>query len=153
MHLERRLADRGHAVVVVAEGCGRDLADEASAPRDASGNLRFTASELDIGKHLKRVICQYFEERRVPYTFKYIDPSYTIRSVPADATDSVFCAELARYAVHAGMAGKTDMMIGRLHRAFTHVPLPLVLSAKKRIDPSGELWLAVTESTGQPRFT
>jgi 6-phosphofructokinase 1 len=75
-----------------------------------------------------------------------------IRGVTADAIDSVFCAELARYAVHAAMAGKTDMMIGRLHRAFTHVPLSLVLSEKKRIDPDGALWLGVTESTGQPSF-
>jgi hypothetical protein len=33
------------------------------------------------------------------------------------------------------------------------VPLPLALSEKKRIDPDKELWLAVTETTGQPKFT
>lgn len=152
-HLEKRLAERRHAVIVVAEGCGAQLFGEgAEAPRDASGNLRFQASELDIGKHLQRSIARHFEEKNIPVTLKYIDPSYMLRGVPAGAIDAVFCAELARYAVHAAMAGKTDMMIGRLHRAFTHVPLPLVLSGTKRIDPDGELWLAVTESTGQPRF-
>ena len=75
-----------------------------------------------------------------------------VRGVRAEANDAVFCDELARYAVHAAMAGKTDILVGRLHRAFTHVPLPLALSEKKRIDPDKELWLAVTETTGQPRF-
>ena len=152
-HLERRLSERHHAVIVVAEGCATQLlqgADLNDVPRDASGNIRF--AELDVGKYLQKVITKHFKERNIPLTLKYIDPSYMLRGVPAGAIDSVFCAELARYAVHAAMAGKTDMMIGRLHRAFTHVPLPLVLSKKKRIDPDSELWLAVTESTGQPRF-
>lgn len=151
-HLEWRLTQRGHAVVVVAEGCGRHLATEDAAPRDASGNLRFASAELDIGKYLCGRIDEHFTARAIPHTLKYIDPSYMLRGVPANAMDSVFCAELARNAVHAAMAGKTDMLIGRLHRAFTYVPLQLVLSAKKRMDPDGELWLAVTESTGQPRF-
>ena len=159
-YLERRLVRRGHAVLVVAEGCGKMLADvpspgasgPPSALRDPSGNLRWSSSSLDIGKHLKRAITTHFEERKIPLTLKYIDPSYMIRGGTAHAIDSVFCAELARYAVHAAMAGKTDMMVGRLHRSFTHVPLPLVLSEKKRLDPDGDLWLAVTESTGQPAF-
>ncbi len=152
-HLERRLAERHHAVVVVAEGCATHLIhaiEGQDVPRDASGNIRF--QELDVGKFVQRAITKHFADRKFPITLKYIDPSYMLRGVPASAIDSVFCAELARYACHAAMAGKTDMMIGRLHRAFTHVPLPLVLSKKKRIDPDSELWLAVTESTGQPRF-
>jgi 6-phosphofructokinase 1 len=154
-YLERRLTERGHAVVVVAEGCGTQLAAataDASAPRDPSGNLRFSESELDIGQHLKSEIGAHFEAKKLPFTLKYIDPSYMIRGVPANAIDAVFCADLARNAVHAAMAGKTDIMVGRLHRCFTHVPLPLVLSRKKRVDPHGDLWLSVTESTGQGRF-
>jgi len=153
--LERRMRDRGHAVVVVAEGCGRQLAEAQGGAehRDASGNLRFAAGELDIGPHLKHAIEAHFAEKKVPITLKYIDPSYMIRGVPANAIDAVFCDELARYAAHAAMAGKTDVMIGRWHRSFTHVPLGLALSEKKRIDPGKELWLAVTETTGQPRFT
>jgi 6-phosphofructokinase 1 len=154
-YLERRLALRSHAVIVVAEGCGAELVDQTSglgAPRDASGNISFAAPELDIGVYLKRAILRHFADRGTPVTLKYIDPSYVLRGVPAGAMDAAFCGDLARNAVHAAMAGKTDMMIGRLHRAFTHVPLPLVLSEKKRIDPHGELWLAVTEATGQPPF-
>lgn len=150
--LEGRLEERGHAVVVVAEGCGAHLVPEDEAPHDASGNVRLSSKELDIGAHLKRVIDAHFARKGVAIALKYIDPSYMIRGVPANAVDAVFCDELARYAAHAAMAGKTDIMIGRLHRCFTHVPLPLALGEKKRIDPDRELWLAVTETTGQPKL-
>jgi 6-phosphofructokinase 1 len=149
-YLERRLESRGHAVIVVAEGCGMRLA--AAGPRDPSGNLRFSSAELDIGTYLKERIDRHFDELAVPITLKYIDPSYMLRGVPATAIDAVFCDELARHAAHAAMAGKTDVMVGRWHRSFTHVPLSLALSEKKAIDPDKELWLAVTETTGQPRF-
>ena len=159
-HLEQRLATRSHAVVVVAEGCGKKLlrsvqrsGEGVEVPRDASGNLRFASPELDIGEHLKIAIERHFAEREIPMTLKYIDPSYMVRGVPANAVDAVFGADLARHAVHAGMAGKTDMMIGRVHSCFVDVPLPLVHSETKRIDPNGDLWLAVTSSTGQPIFT
>lgn len=151
--LEQRLKSRGHAVVVVAEGCGVRLTrDETKGERDASGNLRFGDASLDIGTHLKQRIQEHFDEQKTSITLKYIDPSYMLRGVPANAMDAVFCDELARYAAHAAMAGKTDVMVGRWHRSFTHVPLQLALSEKKRIDPDKELWLAVTETTGQPRF-
>ena len=154
--LEKRLKDRGHAVVVVAEGCGMLLAESAEKEKngehDASGNLRFGSAGLDIGTHLKERIEEHFAKAKTAITLKYIDPSYMLRGVPANAMDAVFCDELARYAAHAAMAGKTDVMVGRWHRAFTHVPLELALSEKKRIDPDKELWLAVTETTGQPRF-
>jgi len=157
-YLEKRLKARGHAVIVVAEGCGMRLAKgDASqvageGPHDASGNLRFGSAELDIGTHLKDRIDHHFEKAGIPITIKYIDPSYMLRGVPANAMDAVFCDQLARDAAHAAMAGKTDVMVGRWHRSFTHVPLALALSSKRRIDPDKELWLAVTETTGQPRL-
>jgi 6-phosphofructokinase 1 len=152
-YLEKRITTRGHAVLVVAEGCGTKLVHPADAPRDASGNVQFQDDSLDIGAHLKKAVADHFAERKIPITLKYIDPSYMVRGVRAEANDAVFCDELARYAVHAAMAGKTDIMVGRWHRSFTHVPLPLALSEKKRIDPDKELWLAVIETTGQPRFS
>ncbi|MCW5831856.1 MAG: ATP-dependent 6-phosphofructokinase [Labilithrix sp.] len=151
-HVERRLETRGHAVIVVAEGCGAILAG-ADPVRDPSGNMAYGADAVDIGRHLKSAIEKHLDGRRLPHSVKYIDPSYMIRGVAAGAIDSIFCADLARAAVHAAMAGKTDVMIGRLHRAFTHVPLPLALAERKRIDPRGELWLSVMESTGQPRLS
>jgi len=147
--LEHRLQVRNHAVIVVAEGCGATLAG-ATAERDASGNLRYASAEADIGPRLREAITGHFKGKGLPITVKYIDPSYMIRSVPANASDSVFCNALARNAVHAGMAGRTDVVIGRLHRVFTHVPIALATGTKKRIAPDGELWQAVLETTGQP---
>jgi 6-phosphofructokinase 1 len=149
--LERRLGERGHAVIVVAEGCGASLVGEG-AERDASGNVRYASKDLDIGTFLRDRITAYLKQRGIESTVKYIDPSYMIRSVPANAHDSIFCDALARNAVHAGMAGKTDVVIGRIHRVFTHLPLPVAIGQKKRVNPDGGTWLAVTEATGQPRL-
>ena len=146
--LERRLEERGHAVVVVAEGCGAALAG-ANAERDASGNVRYASADADIGPWLRDAVVRHFKQAGTPATVKYIDPSYMIRSVRANATDAVYASALARHAVHAGMAGRTDLLIGRMHRVFTHVPLALATRAKRRIDPDGELWHAVLETTGQ----
>jgi len=149
--LERRLAERAHAVIVVAEGAGQDLCvdqapgDERGAT-DASGNLRLK----DIGLVLRDTILLYFAERRIDVTLKYIDPSYQIRSVPASPGDSVFCWNMARNAVHAAMAGNTDMLIGRWHGRFVHVPLPLATRFRKQVDLHEDLWMSVLEATGQP---
>jgi 6-phosphofructokinase 1 len=149
--LERRLARRAHAVIVVAEGAGQDLcagaATASGAPaRDASGNLRLQ----DIGLVLRDRINRHFAARGVDVTLKYIDPSYQIRSVPASAADSVFCWNMARNAVHAAMAGNTEMIIGQWHGHFVHVPLPLVTRFRKQVDVHDDLWLSVLEATGQP---
>ena len=145
--LRARLARRGHAVVVVAEGCGKSLATP-SAERDASGNLRYASSSLDIGVHLRDALARYFAEARVPVTIKYIDPSYTIRAAVASSSDAIYCAELARNAAHAAMAGRTGVLVGRVRGAFAHVPLERVAGAERRVDAA--LWAAVREITGQP---
>jgi 6-phosphofructokinase 1 len=83
-------------------------------------------------------------------TLKYIDPSYTIRSMPASAYDSAFCLQLGHYAVHAGMAGRTNMLVGHWNDRFTHVPIPLAVKTRKKLDPQGALWSSVLAATGQP---
>ncbi len=147
--LEARLRDRQHALIVVAEGCTQPFADGTGA-RDASGNVRYASGGLDVGARLRDAIIAHFERRQLPLTLKYIDPSYLIRSVPANASDRIFCDGLARAAVHAAMAGKTDMVVGRWCGMFTHVPIPVATDGRKRIDPEGSLWLSVVEATGQP---
>jgi len=144
--LEKRLADRGHAVIVVAEGAGQDLMGGVGEERDESGNLRYK----DIGAFLRDRIAEHFHSRGVPINLKYFDPSYIIRSIPANGDDSLLCNGLARHAVHAAMAGKTDVLIGLMHDVFIHVPIPLVIRGRKRISPEGELWMGVIEATGQP---
>lgn len=143
--LERRMDERGHAVIVVAEGAGQHLF-EGEAGRDASGNPK----HHDIGLHLKKEIVAYFAAAGRPVTLKYFDPSYMIRSVPANSDDSVFCNSLARHAAHCGMAGKTDVTIGYFHDLFLHLPIQLVTSRRKRMSPEGRLWMSVIETTGQP---
>jgi 6-phosphofructokinase 1 len=145
--LEARLKRHAHAVIVVAEGAGQDLCGaNGVASTDASGNARLG----DIGTVLRDRTIAHFRARGVDVTLKYIDPSYSIRSVPASPTDSVYCWHLARNAVHAAMAGNTELLIGRWGGRFVHVPLPLATRFRKLVDTTGDLWMSVVESTGQP---
>ena len=147
MHeLCRRLEHRGHAVIVVAEGAGQHLM-AGSEERDASGNVKHG----DIGTFLRDAIVKRFRESKTPISLKYIDPSYAIRSVRATPHDSAFCLLLGHNAVHAGMSGRTDMVVGFWNHQFTHVPIALAVSKRKKIDPEGALWTGVLASTGQPR--
>ena len=143
--LEKRLARRGHAVVVVAEGAGQDILG-ATMERDASGNKRLN----DIGIFLREKIKEHFQKIGMELNLKYIDPSYIIRSVPADANDSAFCLLLGHNAVHAGMTGRTNMVVGDWHNEFAHIPIPLAVSKRKKIDPKGRVWSSVRAATGQP---
>lgn len=147
--LAKRLAARDHAVVVVAEGCTW-LLGEREAERDASGNVRYASGALDVGAHLRDDMIAYFKERSIPITLKYIDPSYVIRSVGANTGDRILCDSLARHAVHAAMAGKTDVVIGRWCGLFTHVPIPVATASRKSIYPEGSIWMSVLDATGQP---
>jgi 6-phosphofructokinase 1 len=144
--LEERLAQRGHAVIVVAEGAGQDLLAQ-TAECDASGNVRYG----DIGIFLRDRIKEHFSQTGRKVELKYIDPSYTIRSLPADAWDSAFCLLLGQYAVHAGMAGRTDMIVAYWNHQGTHVPISLAVSQRKKLDPEGWIWSSVLAITGQPR--
>ena len=143
--LEQRLTDRRHAVVVVAEGAGQDLIDGGRGECDPSGNVRLK----DVGRFLRRRFRDHFRERGLPVDVKYIDPSYIIRSQPANSLDSSFCLMLGQYAAHAGMAGRTSMMVGFWNQHFTHVPLR-VITRRKQLEPTGEIWQRVLETTGQP---
>jgi len=143
--LKRRLERRGHAVIVVAEGAGQDFLT-ATNGTDASGNKRLS----DIGVWLKDRITEHFNENKIELNLKYIDPSYGIRSVPANPYDSVFCSRLAHNAVHAAMCGRTEMVVSRWHTRFVHVPMPLAIRERNCVDPNGDLWMTVLESTGQP---
>jgi len=145
-HLEERLERRGHAVVVAAEGAGQELL-AATAERDPSGNLRLG----DIGAFLRDAIKGHFAGKGREVNLKYIDPSYIIRSLPANAHDSALCLLLGQSAVHAGMAGRTNMVVGLWNHQFTHVPIALATQARKKLDPEGWLWSSVLASTGQPR--
>ena len=144
--LERRLAKRGHAVIVVAEGAGQRYCGVEGT--DESGNRRLG----DIGVYLKDRITDHFKAKGIEINLKYMDPSYTIRSVPATPNDSIFCGFLGQNAVHAGMAGKTNMVVGTWNEEFVFIPINLVVAGRKQVDLQGRLWSSVLEATGQPSF-
>jgi 6-phosphofructokinase 1 len=144
--LKQRIIKRQHAVIVVAEGAGQDLLEADGADRDASGNVKLK----DIGVYLRQKIEAYFKAENVPATIRYFDPSYVIRSVPADAEDAILCDLFARNAVHAAMAGKTGLVVGFLHGQFIHVPIEMLAKEHKRLRPEDPGWQAVLAATGQP---
>ncbi|MBF0407239.1 MAG: ATP-dependent 6-phosphofructokinase [Candidatus Riflebacteria bacterium] len=143
--LERKLDKFHHAVIVVAEGAGQNLFKGLETRKDASGNIL----KNDIGVFLKDEISSYFKRIGKESSVKYFDPSYIIRSVAAISSDSIFCYLLAENAVHAGMAGKTNMVIGHWNNYFTHVPISLATHERRKIDLDGALWKGVLSSTRQ----
>jgi 6-phosphofructokinase 1 len=144
--LRKRLEQRHHALIVVAEGAGQYFFENEPKKLDASGNVQ----NKDIGLFLKEKIKEEFESKEFPFSMKYIDPSYIIRSAPANANDSKFCSLLAQNAVHAALAGKTDFVIGNWDNEFTLLPISVAVAKRKKIDIEGELWWNILEATGQP---
>jgi 6-phosphofructokinase 1 len=144
-----RLKTRGHAVIVVAEGAGQKFFSTEAEVKDASGNVL----HKDIGQFLADRVKEYFKKKNQELNLKYIDPSYIIRSAPANSTDQVFCSFLGQKAAHAAMAGKTDCLIGQWNDHFVHIPIPRAIAERKKVDPMGELWNSVLERTGQPTLT
>jgi 6-phosphofructokinase 1 len=144
--LRKRLEERHHAMVVVAEGAGQYFFEGGRAEADKSGNVK----NKDIGVYLKEKIEEEFKSKGFIHNIKYIDPSYIIRSASANAIDSKFCSVLAQNAVHAAMAGKTDFVVGNWNNEFTLLPIPIAVERRKKIDLESELWWNVLETTGQP---
>ncbi|MGC1480206.1 MAG: ATP-dependent 6-phosphofructokinase [Chthoniobacterales bacterium] len=143
--LANRVRLRGHAVVLVAEGAGQEHLD-ATGGEDPSGNIRLG----NIGHHLRDEITAYFRERQTEINLKYMDPSYLIRSVPADPQDALYCSRLGQNAVHAGLAGKSGLVVGRWSYHYVHLPATLVTRQRRSVDPHGDLWQSVIACTGQP---
>jgi len=143
--LEKRLRQRQHAVIVVAEGAGQKYIMSDKDEVDASGNVKLK----DIGLFLKDTISAWFKSKNIEISLKYIDPSYIIRSLPANANDHVFCSFLGRDAVHAAMAGKTKLIVGNWSNHFVHIPMSASAEKRKQVNPNGKLWQSVLEATGQ----
>jgi 6-phosphofructokinase 1 len=143
--LEARLQRKTHAVIVVAEGAGQHLV--AAEGKDASGNKKLG----DVGLFLKSAIERHFRACNVPVSVKYIDPSYIIRSVPANAADSVFCFQLGEKAVHAAMSGRTAMIVSLWNGQFVHIPTRQAVQGRKLVDPHSLFWQSVLDNTGQPK--
>ena len=146
--LQQRMKTTSHAVVAVAEGVGQDLMDADPIARDASGNVKLK----DIGLFLRGKIESFFKAEGRSVVLRYFDPSYQVRSVPANCEDAILCDLFARNAVHAAMAGKTGVVIGFLHDRFIHVPIEVLAGRRKSVDPTGPVWSGVLAATGQPEW-
>ncbi len=143
--LKDRMDRRSHALIAIAEGAGQDLLKADEKIRDASGNIKLK----DIGLFLREKIETFFQTAGAPIVMRYFDPSYQIRSRPANSEDGLLCDLFARHAVHAAMAGKTGVVIGFLHDRFIHIPIELLAGRVKRLDPAGQWWRSVLAATGQ----
>jgi 6-phosphofructokinase 1 len=113
---------------------------------DAGGNLKLA----DVGTYLRDRIVKHFDEKKIEINLKYIDPSYIIRSSPANPADSIYCERLGNAAVHAAMAGKTKLIIGLVNNEFVHLPIRAVIQSRNRVDPEGNLWRDTLDATHQP---
>lgn len=134
------LASKGHAVVCVAEGAFQGV--ESTAEKDASGNpvLR------DAGKFLKTELAARVRDVDV----KYIDPSYMIRSTPANSGDRILCKVLGHSAVHAAFSGYTGVTVGLVNGHYALLPIERVIEHTRRVDPNGQEWRRLRASNGQP---
>jgi 6-phosphofructokinase 1 len=104
----------------------------------------------DVGVYLKDRITTYFEEKKIEINLKYIDPSYVIRSAPANPSDSIYCERLGNAAAHAAMAGKTKLIVGLVHNEFVHLPVRVVIDHRAQVDPESNLWRDTLDATHQP---
>jgi 6-phosphofructokinase 1 len=143
--LKKRLQARKHAVIVVAEGAGQKYLAR-SEEKDASGNRRLG----DIGVFLRDKISEFFRTQKMEINLRYIDPSYIIRSAPAEPNDSLYCARLGANAVHAAMTGRTKMLVSLWSNKFVHVPIKMATYNRNYVNPEGSLWRDVIEATRQP---
>ncbi|KAK4765756.1 hypothetical protein SAY86_026846 [Trapa natans] len=151
--LERRLRENGHAVVVVAEGAGQDIIPRTEAQRedrDESGNPTF----LDVGGWLKVELKRWWARDHPGelIAVKYIDPTYMIRAVPANATDNLYCTLLAHSAIHGVMAGYTGFVPGPINGSYAYIPLEEVARARNEVNTRNHKWAWVRSVTNQPDF-
>jgi len=143
-HIGRKIDEQGHAMVVVAEGAGQQFVEKDGV--DAGGNKKLG----DIGVFLRERINAHFDSINREISLKYIDPSYMVRSHPANPSDSIYCARLGANAVHAAMSGRTACIVGAVNHRLVHVPILAASGERNCVDPEGPLWRDVVFNTRQP---
>ncbi|XP_074273731.1 ATP-dependent 6-phosphofructokinase 6-like [Silene latifolia] len=142
--IEKRLRSNGHMVIVIAEGAGEKLEE-----RDASGNKIFK----DVGLWMSHMIREHFAKPdKINVTLKYIDPTYMIRAVPANASDNVYCTILAQSAVHGAMAGYTGFTVGPVNGRECYIPFYRITGQQHKVVITDRMWARLLSSTNQPCF-
>lgn len=146
-YVAETLRDNGHAVLVVAEGVDARIVDGQGKTLDVDG---------DVGPWLCDQFKAYFDgssPSRRPVSLKYVDPSYTVRSMASVPADTIFCSRLAQHAVHGAMAGFTAFAVGTVNTHFAEIPLADFANRAAICSVSGRLFADLVRSTGQPAFT
>jgi 6-phosphofructokinase 1 len=147
-HALKVMRTKGYCVIVVAEGCG-DTMISSDGSTDAGGNKLLA----DIGPWLKKEIEKYFKENGQALTIKYNDPTYMIRSIPANAYDNAYCSALAQSAVHGAMAGYTGITVGKMYERHVYLPIHAITQQPgRRVNTSGRWFQRLKETTQQPDF-
>nr|VDC63533.1 unnamed protein product [Brassica rapa] len=146
-HLKYLIETKGSAVICVAEGAGQNLLEKTNA-KDASGNTILG----DFGVHIQQETKKYFKEVSMPVDVKYIDPTYMIRAVRANASDGILCTVLGQNAVHGAFAGYSGITVGIINTHYAYLPIPEVIAYPKSVDPNSRMWHRCLTSTGQPDF-
>lgn len=155
-NIVKRVKKQGHCVIVVAEGAEEGLLNPEQEKiteklkYDASGNKIFD----DIGDFLHKSISKYAKETHsLEFNVSYIDPTYAIRSVPANAGDCLLCARLAQNAVHGVMYGYQSFSTGQVCNSVCYIPLQTMILAKtNRVSVRSRPWLRLVAINDQPCF-
>eukprot|EP00277_Geminigera_cryophila_P010553 CAMPEP_0179411468 /NCGR_PEP_ID=MMETSP0799-20121207/3916_1 /TAXON_ID=46947 /ORGANISM="Geminigera cryophila, Strain CCMP2564" /LENGTH=462 /DNA_ID=CAMNT_0021183545 /DNA_START=1 /DNA_END=1386 /DNA_ORIENTATION=+ len=146
-YIGQRLDRHGHCIIVIAEGAGTEHFKDADLGVDASGNRRLP----DVGLWLKEQIRSWWQEHGRAIQVRYIDPSYQLRSVSANPSDSVYCSDLGSTAVHGCMAGFTGFSAGRINQRYVYIPIEEMCKAKKvKVDTKSRVYNRMVVHTGQP---
>ena len=132
-HLRSRVAGaRARPWSWSAEGAGQDLLGGTPTAR---GTPRATPGCRTSARSCGGGSATTSPTAGIETSIRYIDPSYAIRSVPANPYDSVYCVRLSQAAVHAAMSGRTEMVVGRYRRRFVHIPMVAAVSRRNQVDP------------------
>lgn len=161
-HVKNLLATQGHAVICLAEGAGQEYVQETGT--DAGGNpvlgdigpwfcKRCVFLILSCTHAIGLTSCfVYSLKREMSCDVKYIDPTYMVRGVTANAHDSIYCTILGQNAVHGAFAGYTGISIGMVNTHAVFLPIERLIEKERLVDPDGRMWHRLLTSTGQPDF-
>mmetsp|Transcript_1083 Transcript_1083/g.1998 ORF Transcript_1083/g.1998 Transcript_1083/m.1998 type:complete len:87 (-) Transcript_1083:247-507(-) len=72
------------------------------------------------------------EKHGVNLTIKYLNPTYAIRTAPANGGDTDFCHRLAHCAVHCVQSGYTDFSVGQVRNYPVMIPLKVLIGQSSR---------------------
>ena len=116
--------------------------------RDESGNVK----SLDLAGFMVNDLKKYAKEEsehKIDLTIKYLNPTYAIRTAPANGGDADLCHTLGYTAAHSVQAGYTNFSVGLVRNYPVMIPVELLTNQLtrqlKRSDPD---WQRLVSFTG-----